>query len=139
MIEEYVGGREATCGVIEHFRGKDFYALPPVEIIPSFTQDFFSYDAKYGGSSKEICPSSFSHEIKREIEEAAARIHEILGLSHYSRSDFIIHPKRGVYFLEVNTLPGLTKESLFPKSLSAIGSTMSEFVDHIIGIAINEK
>jgi len=139
IIEEYIGGREATVGVIENFRGKDFYALPTIEIIPAPSQKFFDYAAKYGGASREICPSNFPSDIKAELERLAVFVHKTLGLSHYSRSDFIVHPKRGIYFLEVNTLPGLTNESLIPKALEAIGSSLPEFLDHIITIAINEK
>ena len=139
MIEEYIDGREATCGVIENFRGKDLYALPVTEIIPAPEHDFFDYEAKYGGGSKEICPSNFSDDTKGELERLAVLVHKTLGLSHYSRSDFIVHPKRGIYFLEVNTLPGLTKESLIPKAIEAVGSSLPEFLDHVITIAINEK
>jgi len=68
----------------------------------------------------------------------ASLIHTGLDLSHYSRSDFIIHPKRGIYALEVNTLPGLTAESLMPKALNAIGSNLPEFIDHIINLALKK-
>jgi len=119
MIEEYIDGREATCGVIENFRGKDLYALPTAE--------------------GEICPSNFSRDVKDEIEHLAVLIHKTLGLSHYSRSDFIVHPKRGIYFLETDVLPEITEESLMLKSIEAVGSSLPEFLDHIITIAINEK
>ena len=138
IIEEYIPGREATCGVIEGFRGQDIYALPPVEIVPP-PKSFFDYEAKYGGGSQEICPSNFPDDVKKEIERLAILVHKTLNLSHYSRSDFIVHPKRGIYFLEVNTLPGLTKESLLPKAVRAVGSSLPKFLDHVITIAINEK
>ena len=138
MIEEYIEGREATVGVVEKFRGKDIYALPAIEIIPP-PKDFFSYQAKYGGGSQEICPGNFSDETKNELEKLAAEIHKTLGLSHYSRSDFIVSPKRGIYFLEVNTLPGMTKESLIPKAIRAVGSDIPEFLDHVVSIARERK
>lgn len=134
IIEEYVKGREATCGVIESFRGKDVYALPPIEIIPPVGSSFFDYEAKYGGESKEICPSTFIDKVKAKLEDLACRIHKKLGLRHYSRSDFIVSPK-GIYFLEVNTLPGLTSESLLPKSMEVVGCSFPEFVEHVIGLA----
>ncbi|MDP3996783.1 MAG: hypothetical protein Q8P86_03775 [bacterium] len=62
-----------------------------------------------------------------------------MGLRHYSRSDFIIHPKRGIYFLEANTLPGLTEESLLPKSVVAVGSSLTEFLDHVISLAVKNS
>jgi D-alanine-D-alanine ligase len=139
LIEEYISGKEATCGVVEDFRGEDIYALPPIEIIPADIHGFFSYDAKYGGGTREVCPCDLPEDVKREIERQAALVHRTLGLSHYSRSDFIVHPKRGIYFLEANTLPGLTKESLMPKALRAVGSDLSEFLDHVITIARKGK
>ncbi len=130
IVEEYIKGIEATCGVIDHFRGERFYALPPVEIRPA--SEFFDFNAKYGNETKEIVPATFSSKIKREIEELSKKIHEIMGLRHYSRSDFIIHPRRGIYTLEVNTLPGLTEESLFPKALRAVGSDLHHFIEHLL-------
>lgn len=139
IIEEFITGREATCGVIDDFRGESRYALLPVEIIPHSTSAFFDYDAKYGGGSQEICPAHFDEATKKTIQEAAQAAHEILGLRHYSRSDFIVHPKRGVFFLETNTLPGLTSESLLPKSVRAVGSNIPEFLDHVLTLAYEPK
>ena len=134
ILEEYIKGVESTCGVLENFRSQDLYALPPIEIRPS--AHFFDYDAKYSGKSEEIVPATFSDKLKREIEELSTKIHRALGLRHYSRSDFMIHPTRGIYALEVNTLPGLTTESLYPKSLRAVGSSVPEFVEHIVGLVV---
>ena len=134
VVEEYISGKEATCGVIENFRGQDTYSLPPVEIVPPKGK-LFDYDSKYSGGSSEICPGNFTVEEKKEIERVSRLIHDRLGLRHYSRSDFIVSPKRGVYFLEVNSLPGLTNESLFPKSLKAIGSSVKEFLHHTLHLA----
>ncbi len=134
FVEEYIEGKEATCGVIERFRGEDVYALLPIEIIPPKEHPFFTYEAKYDGISEEICPGNFSTDEKDSIQSLAREIHKLLGLRHYSRSDFIVSTK-GIYFLEVNTLPGLTEESLMPKALTAVGSTFPEFLDHIISIA----
>lgn len=139
IIEEYIDGREATCGVIDNFRGEKYYVLPTIEIIPHEKSDFFDYSAKYEGGSQEICPGNFDEDIKKQIQETARKVHEILGLKHYSRSDFIVHPKRGVYFLEVNTLPGLTSESLLPRSLNAVGTPLPDFFDHVIGLALAGK
>ena len=133
MIEEYIEGKEATCGVVDNFRGEEIYTLLPVEIIPE--SGFFDYESKYGGGTQEICPGNFSEAEKIEIQKLAKKAHQVLGLRHYSRSDFIISPKRGIYILETNSLPGLTSESLFPKSLKAIGSNLEEFVEHLIDIS----
>jgi len=132
LLEEYISGKEATCGVVEGLRGEDLYALLPVEIIPPKESGFFDYDAKYSGKSTEVCPGSFTKEEKMRMQNIARRVHDVLGLRHYSRTDFILHPRRGIYAIEVNTLPGLSKESLLPKSLSALGISMEEFVDHVL-------
>jgi len=136
MVEERIHGREATCAVCEDFRGEELYAFPPTEIIPAEGSIFFDHDAKYSGASEEICPGNFTQEESAEIKRLALEAHHLLGLEHYSRSDFIVSP-RGIYILEVNSLPGLTRESLFPKSLEAVGSSMPEFLEHIISLAMN--
>jgi D-alanine-D-alanine ligase len=134
LVEEFIKGREATVGVIDNFRNQKTYALMPVEIVPPAGHSFFSYDAKYGGQSLERCPGHFTDVEKQELERLAKLVHEALELKHYSRSDFIIS-RRGIYFLEVNTLPGLTQESLLPKALHAVGASMSHFLDHVIALA----
>lgn len=139
LIEEYIPGREATVGVIDNFRNENLYSLPVIEIRPGKENPFFDWQAKYDGKSEEICPGNFSHSEKEELERLAAAAHQILGLRHYSRSDFIVHPRRGIFILETNTLPGLTNESLFPKALSAVGSNLPEFLDHTITLAMKNK
>ena len=138
LVEEYIKGREATCGVADHFRGEDVYAFFPIEIIRPKDTDHWSRASKYDGSTQEICPGNFSANEKGMIAQYAKAIHKELALSHYSRSDFIISP-RGVYFLEVNTLPGLTSESLLPKAIHAAGGTLSDFFTHIIELARSKK
>ncbi len=137
LVEEWIAGKEATCGVIENFRGANIYALLPVEIVPKNT--YFDYESKYGGQSQELCPGRFTPEEKKEIEHLARLAHEVLGLHHYSRADFIVSPRRGVYLLEVNTQPGLTRASLFPKSLEAVGVTFPDFLEHLISLAMSRK
>ncbi|TSC67817.1 MAG: D-alanine-D-alanine ligase [Parcubacteria group bacterium Gr01-1014_73] len=139
LVEEYIQGREATCGVVENFRGEEIYQLLPVEIIPPADKEFFDYQAKYSGISREVCPGNFSPEEKATIQQAAALVHQTLGLGHYSRSDFIVSPKRGIYFLEVNALPGLTNESLLPKSLAAVGCSLPDFLEHLLTLALTRK
>lgn len=139
LVEEMIEGKEATVGVVEGFRNQKAYVLPPIEIRVPKHKVFFDYDAKYSGISQEICPGNFTHDEKRELERLASLIHTGLNLEHYSRSDFIIHPKKGIYALEVNTLPGLTNESLVPKGLDAVGATVPEFIDHILSLALKKK
>ncbi len=134
LVEEFIKGREATVGVIDSFRNEHTYALMPVEIIPASHRPFFDYEAKYGGETTERVPAHFTSHEKQELTNLARQVHEGLELSHYSRSDFMVS-KRGIYFLEVNTLPGLTKESLLPKALHAVGAKLSDFFDHVISLA----
>ncbi len=138
MVEAKIPGREATCGVIERYRGEPLYALPPIEIVPPAHADFFNAEVKYDGSTEEICPARFDHSIKDEIEKIAKEVHSRLGLSQYSRSDFIVSDD-GIYFLEVNTLPGLTKESLFPKAINAVGGTYTDFITHLLTDALSRR
>jgi D-alanine-D-alanine ligase len=143
LVEELISGKEATVGVIDDFRNSSIYALPPVEIRyggeKSGDINFFDYESKYSGESEEICPGNFSEKEKREMEILSKLVHKHLGLRHYSRSDFIVSPKRGVYFLEVNTLPGMTKNSLFPLSLKAVGASVKDFVHHVLLKMLNKN
>ena len=134
LVEEYIHGREATCGVIDRFRGEKIYSLLPIEIIPDHTERLFDYESKYSGKSREICPGNFTAQESRELQRIARDVHEAMGLSDYSRSDFIVS-SNGIYFLEVNTLPGLTPESLLPKSLTAVGSSLPDFLEHVVSLA----
>jgi len=134
LIEERIRGREATAGIVEKLRDQAFYQLPVVEIIPP-NNDFFSYDAKYSGTTREICPGNFTRVVTEELKRAAKIMHRTLGLRHYSRSDFVVSP-RGVYYLETNTLPALTGESLLPRPLAAVGIPLSDFLSHIVDLAL---
>ncbi len=134
MVEEYIRGKEATVGVLEDFRGESHYALPVVEIVPPADDPIFSYENKYNGRTEEICPGRFSYHEKALLEDAARKVHQALNCDHYTRSDFIV--KNGdIYFLEINTLPGLTDESLLPKAANAIGLSYKDLVDHIVSTA----
>jgi D-alanine-D-alanine ligase len=137
IVEEFIQGREATCGILDSADSKQAYALFPIEIIAPKEKTFFDYDAKYANVSQEVCPSDFDVNTKKEIQELALAMHMALGLRHYSRSDFIISPNRGIYALETNSLPGLTAESLYPKSLYAAQISFPEFLDHVLKLALS--
>ncbi len=140
LVEEFIKGREATCGVMEGFRGKDHYALMTVEIVPKKHQKFFDYESKYSSESgaEEICPGNFTKAETEEIQKIAVLAHKVINAKHYSRTDFMVHPKRGIYCLEINTLPGLTPNSLLPKEMVAAGSSYSELLDHVIKLALKK-
>jgi len=130
LIEPFVAGTEATCGVLERSDGT-IMPLPPVEIIPG--EGAFDYTAKYLlKSTQEICPGRFSPEITAALMDQAHRAHRALSCSGYSRTDFIVSPK-GLVYLETNTLPGLTAASLYPKALKAQGIDFADFLrDQIV-------
>ena len=136
VIEPFISGTESTCGVLEQADGS-VIALPPIEIIPAEGGEGFDYRAKYlAKATQEICPGRFSPEVSAAIMDMAVRAHKALSCAGYSRTDFIISDQGPVY-LETNTLPGLTKASLYPKALKAHGI---EFVDFLRGqIAIAER
>lgn len=140
LIEEMIKGKEATCGVLEKFRGKDFYSLIPVEIVPRKDQTFFDFESKYSDEkgAEEKCPGTFSSKESEELQKLAIEAHKAIGARHYSRSDFIVSPKRGIYILEINTLPGLTSASLLPKEIKAVGSSYMELLEHLIELALKK-
>jgi D-alanine-D-alanine ligase len=132
LIEPFVSGVEATCGVLEQSDGSMF-SLPPIEIVPA--DGAFDYAAKYLlKSTQEICPGRFSPEISTALMDQALRAHRALSCSGYSRSDFIVSAK-GLVYLETNTLPGLTAASLYPKALEAQGIEFPDFLRDQITLA----
>jgi len=132
VIEPFIAGNEATCGVLEQLDGS-VIALPPVEIIPA--EGAFDYVAKYiAKATQEICPARFAPDVNAQIMDHALRAHKALSCSGYSRSDFIVSAK-GPIFLETNTLPGLTKASLYPKALKAQGIEFADFMQGQIELA----
>lgn len=132
LIEAYVAGIEATCGVLEKLDGS-VVALPPVEIIPA--EGAFDYEAKYiAKATQEICPGRFAPEITAQLMNCAVRAHKVLSCRGYTRSDFII-TESGPVYLETNTLPGLTKASLYPKALKAEGISFADFLNDQITLA----
>lgn len=133
LIEPFVAGTEATCGVLEQGDGS-VIALPPIEIIPA-EGGGFDYVAKYlAKSTQEICPGRFSPEVMAKLQDHAIRAHKALSCSGYSRSDFIVSNK-GLVYLETNTLPGLTAASLYPKALKAQGIAFVDFLNGQIDLA----
>jgi D-alanine-D-alanine ligase len=132
VIEPFISGVEATCGVLEQSDGS-VIALPPIEIVPA--EGGFDYTAKYLlKSTQEICPGRFAPEITAQLMDQALKAHKALSCSGYSRTDFIIS-QMGPVYLETNTLPGLTKASLYPKSLKVQGIEFADFLQGQIDLA----
>jgi D-alanine-D-alanine ligase len=134
VIEPFISGVEATCGVLEQPDGS-LTALPPIEIIPAEGGFGFDYRAKYlAKATQEICPGRFAPEISAQLMDQALRAHRALSCTGYSRTDFIVSDK-GLIFLETNTLPGLTRASLYPKALKAQGIEFVDFLKDQIALA----
>ncbi|MCX7725638.1 MAG: D-alanine--D-alanine ligase [Chitinispirillaceae bacterium] len=133
LIEKYIRGIEFTCGVLENERGEAF-ALPPVEIRPKAV--FFDYKAKYTDRmSEEIVPAPREDEILRKIKETALIAHKVIGCRDISRTDMILSDNK-LYVLEINTLPGLTSQSLIPRSYIASGGSLESLIDLLLKNAL---
>jgi D-alanine-D-alanine ligase len=131
LVEERILGRELTVGVIGV---ESLQALPPIEIVPK--RSFFDYQAKYDAKlADEICPAQVPEHITAEAQALAIRSHQALGCRGLSRTDFIWGAD-GLTILEVNTLPGLTENSLIPKAARAAGISFPELLDRLLQDAL---
>jgi D-alanine-D-alanine ligase len=128
MAEAAVVGRELTCAVYP--KAGSVEALPVIEIITD--NEFFDYEAKYNGRSQEICPAEISAEMSDLIQETSKKIYSHLGCSGLVRVDYIMTPENELYFLEVNTIPGMTAASLVPKMVRTAGIDITDFLTTII-------
>jgi D-alanine-D-alanine ligase len=122
---------EVSCGCLEKKNG-EVVKLPAIEIIPQ-SSTFFDYKAKYvKGGSKEITPPEhISEDMADRISQLAVDIHRVLGCSVYSRSDFLIKGN-DIFYLETNTLPGMTNTSLLPQEAEAGGISFSKLIDFLV-------
>ena len=127
IAEAAVVGRELTCAV--YYNGKEHVALPVIEIITE--NEFFDYEAKYKGQSREVCPAQIPDSLRDEIQEVSKKIYAHLGCSGLVRVDYIAS-EEGLYFLEVNTIPGMTAASLVPQMVRAAGLDMTDFLTTVI-------
>ena len=135
IIEEYIKGREVSCAVLGN---REPEALPVVEIIPQEKYHFFSYTAKYEpGASQEICPAQISSDVYQTIQGFAIKAHCLLGCRCFSRSDMIV-TANNVYMLETNTIPGMTKNSIFPLAARTAGFSFPELLDRLIRLAFED-
>lgn len=127
IVEKAVKGRELTCAAYKV--DGDVKALPVIEIITE--NDYFDYDAKYNGHSQEICPADISAELSSLVQETTRKIYSYLGCKGVVRVDYI-SAEDGLYFLEVNNIPGMTSASLVPKMVRASGMDITAFLSKII-------
>lgn len=133
LIEAFLDGPEITIGVFE-YKGK-IKVLPMTEIVTE--NEFFDYEAKYLGKSQEITPARISAEIHEKLEKIAAHVYQILNMSGFSRSEYILVNDEP-YFLEMNTVPGLTTASLIPQQADAAGISLSELFHNAIEMALSK-
>ena len=127
IAEAAVVGRELTCAV--YYNGKENVALPVIEIITE--NEFFDYEAKYNGHSREVCPAQIPDALRDQIQEVSKKIYSHLGCAGLVRVDYIAS-EEGLYFLEVNTIPGMTSASLVPQMVRAAGLSMTDFLSTVI-------
>jgi D-alanine-D-alanine ligase len=127
IAEKAITGRELTCAV--YSAGTSPVALPVIEIITG--NEYFDYEAKYLGKSEEVCPAALSPEETAMVQDASIRIYSRLGCSGCVRMDYIL-AEDGLYFLEINTVPGMTAASLVPKMVRTAGLDMTDFLSSII-------
>lgn len=136
MAQEFIEGVEMTCGVLDDGKN-NLTPLLPTEIVPVLGA-FFDYESKYKESgSEEITPARVPDEVIKEAQDIALRAHVLLGCRDFSRTDMIWDKKRNkIYTLEINTIPGLTAQSLLPKAAAVCGISFSKLLDRIIKSAI---
>ncbi len=135
FVEKFVKGTEVTCSVLDADPSGRIQPLPLTEICPR-TARFFDYEAKYTpGATEEITPARISDELTDDIMDMAAHVHEVMGCSGWSRSDFIID-EHGPVWIEVNTIPGMTATSLFPQAAAAAGISYEQLVASLVDDAM---
>jgi len=134
LLEKFIKGRELTVAI---FGNKPPRAFPVVEIIPKVSA-FFDYKAKYEiGGSEEVCPAKIPDDIRKKVQKQAVKIFKAVGCQDLSRADFIWNEADDkLYFLEINTIPGMTATSLAPQAAAAAGMEFGRFLDKLIGEAL---
>ncbi len=115
ILEEYIPGAIASVGVVDGYRGQAIYSLPAISQAP------------------------LSREEKQELESLAKKAHEVLGMRHYSRIDFLVSPSRGIYVTQAIPLPSIHADSVFHKALESVGAPLSHFLDHVVQLALGRK
>jgi len=130
LLQEFVTGREFTCGVVEY--GGEVVALPPSEVILTDTATF-NYEAKYTkGRCLEVTPAKINNDLKIKIQTEAVKIFKEMGCKAFARIDMIYTKDGELYFLEINTIPGMTATSFIPQQLKAAKINLKDFIDKLI-------
>ncbi|WP_394840036.1 D-alanine--D-alanine ligase [Pendulispora rubella] len=134
LVEHFARGREVTCGVVD-LHGEEAYALPPTEIMAP-NDAFYTFQARYApGRSVHACPAPLGDELTKRVQDLAVRAHKALGCRDLSRVDFVVGDgtdASAVIVLEVNTLPGFTKTSLYPEAAAVVGIPFPRLCDALV-------
>lgn len=131
LVEECITGREFDCGV---FRSKEQkYVFPITEIIPLGDHEFFDYEAKYQGFSKEVTPAECDEQLAKHIQQVSSQLYDLLNCRGIVRFDYIYDTDRNeLFFLEANTIPGQSAESIVPKQARAMGISTRQLYEMVI-------
>ena len=136
LVEQFIPGREFDCGVFRKADGEKL-VFPITEIIPKGGHEFFDYEAKYEGFSNEVTPAEVEERISKHIQEVSSKLYDLLGCRGIVRFDYIHDTAADeLYFLEVNTIPGQSAESIVPKQARAVGITPAELYEMSIQAAL---
>ena len=132
IIEQYISGREFSCGVV------DGEAYPVIEIAP--LQGFYDYTNKYkAGSTVETCPADIPQDVTKKIQETCVRAYHALRLTSYGRIDLMMDEDQNIYCLEANTLPGMTPTSLLPQEAAAMGIDFPSLCEKLIEVSVRDR
>ena len=128
IVEQFIEGTEFTCGVVK--TGERKLVLPVTEVIPK--NEFFNYESKYTpGMADEITPARISEELTQKVQALSSRIYDLCNCNGIVRIDYIL--KGDIfYFLEINTVPGMTETSFIPQQIKAMGLSLSDLLTEII-------
>ena len=132
LIESYLNGTEVSVGVMNY--KDEIKVFGVTELITE--NDFFDYDAKYNGKSKEITPANISVKQQKLVSELSVKIYKKLGMRGFTRSEFII-VENEAYFLEINSIPGMTNKSIFPKQAKIQGISIKDLCNEMLSQALN--
>ena len=132
LVQVFIEGREVTCAVLDRGTPESSFPLLPTEIVPRIST-FFDYQAKYEpGGSDEITPADLREPHFSLVQKISRAVHRLVGARGFSRTDMIVNPLGQIFVLEINTIPGLTTESLLPKAAQASGISFPKLLDTIV-------
>ena len=132
IVEQFIKGREFTAGIF------DREALPLVEIVPK--TNFFSFNAKYQkGATQYVCPAAISENLTKNIKDISLRAYDVLGCEGFARVDIRVDEGGQPFILEVNTIPGFTETSLFPKAAREAGFSFVQVCEKLLNLAYDKK